>query len=621
MNNNVTGRITGRITVYIGFAIDMDRAYSDYNIHGNLIQPSHPEYEKYNAYKKNFISETNRLIEYFKANKNFHASTWFVNEPAYNITLFFRDILDTIIQNGGEIGLHTHLNDVRFNGSSNRISNTRSDWELKGIVEPSTRLYNFTGEIPYIFKSGNHMRHDQLFDELTQNNYSIDTTCVINDKNIEDGVVLFDDMSIKYGTEPFFINTANGVILEIPEIRASYENCLLHVERCSELGNVCFLRFQIHHWQYDELIPIFNDTINLLKQSYDVKFASIYEMQRIYFKKLFDSCNKSILLNINHYLSDDTYYNSLKVPIDNDFFDVSVYLFNHIKRNSKFLELFSGIGQRSYFLEQIGFSNLTILDFDEARANWLKKYTSTKIASVVTDFFEFDINPYDVVFCSNSINSCLCQNVDVQIEKYRSFLEQGLPSVEQSLPVIEQNKILILNKKYGSYDEITINTILDGLKQFDKKYIGPYIILQKVKTHIVNFSKFFTEYNTINFVNIQHSIITIDNKKIIRLNLETTLNSSAGIFFPIGHKYPGLKKSRCTISFSAKCSNEIDPDTRFKIYTGIKWITIDTSISTVSQHYELTDEFDFSTPSTYRIGFKGLKDTTIFITDFDIVSL
>ena len=483
------------------------------------------------------------------------------------------------------------------------------DWSQKGIIEPSNRLESFTGEKPYIFKSGNHMRNNQLFDELTLNGYSIDTTFVINDINIDDGIVLFDDTNIKYGIEPFFIDTANGAILEIPEIRASSENCLEHIKKCVDNNNVCFLRFQIHHWQYDELIPLFDETIKAIKEMYDVKFASIYDMQRIYFKKIFDKCNMNILDNIKLYLNNDSYYNSLTVPIDNDFFNVSVYLFNHVKKNSKVLELFSGIGQCSFLLEQLAFSNITILDFDEPRATWLNKHMDTKITSVVADFFSYDIMEYDVVFCSNSINSCLCQNIDVQINKYKTYLEK--------------NKILILNKKYGSYDETTLNTILSGLNQFDKKYIGSYIVLQKIKTNIVNFSEHFMDYKTINFTNIQNNIITINNKKIIRLNLDSDINPSAGIFFPLAYKYPNIKKSRCILSFSARCSNDIDrpANEKFKIYTGSKWIVLDKNISIEFQQYELEDDFDFSTTSTFRIGFNGIKDTTLFITDFDITTL
>jgi len=599
-------------TVYIGFAIDMDRAYSDYNTHGNLIPESHPDYIKYNLAKQNFISETNRLIEYFNNNNNFHAATWFVNEPSYNITLYFRDILDKIIYYGGEIGLHTHLNDTRFNGGVNFISNNQADWFQHGIVEPSNRLCAVTNEMPYIFKSGNHMRNEQLFNELTLNNYSIDSTYVINDTNSNDNIVLYDDTDIKFGTAPFFINTVNGVILEIPEIRPSVENCMNHIKQCILNDSPCFLRFQIHHWQYDDLIPVFDDTINAIKKIYNVKFASLYDMQRIYFKQIYNVCTDTILKNIKLYLSNDDYYRSLKNPIGDDLFDVAVYLFNHVKKNSKVLELFSGIGQCTYFLEKIGFSNTTILDFDKTRVNWLKKYLDTGIQSVEADFFTYDIDSYDVVFCSNSINSCLCQNIDVQIEKYNKYLEQSLPSVEQ-------NKILILNKKYGSYDPTTFNKILDGLNHFNKIYIGEYIVLQKVEKVIENFSKFFMDYKTINFNNIKHNVMIFNNKKIIQLNMETDINPSAGVFFPVAYKYPGIKKNKCTLSFSARCNSDING--KFKVYTGSKWIVIDKNISTEFQQYEITDDFDFVTSSTYRIGFNTVNNTTVFITDIDIVTL
>ncbi len=41
--------------VYIGFSVDMDRAYSDYNIHGQIIYSTNKHYQKYNTLKNKLI--------------------------------------------------------------------------------------------------------------------------------------------------------------------------------------------------------------------------------------------------------------------------------------------------------------------------------------------------------------------------------------------------------------------------------------------------------------------------------------------------------------------------------------------------------------------------------------
>jgi hypothetical protein len=52
--------------VYIGFSVDMDRAYSDYNIHGQIISKTNKHYEKYQNLKNEFIN----LIDYNMYFKN-----------------------------------------------------------------------------------------------------------------------------------------------------------------------------------------------------------------------------------------------------------------------------------------------------------------------------------------------------------------------------------------------------------------------------------------------------------------------------------------------------------------------------------------------------------------------
>ena len=125
--------------IYIGFSVDMDRAYSNFNNHGNLISKYNEHYAKYNYYKDNFIENTYKLLKYFK-NKNYNKSvTWFVNESDYNITILHKKIFEKCIKSG-EIGLHTHLNSHKFNAQSYNMSNNRNDWEKMGIILPNKRI-------------------------------------------------------------------------------------------------------------------------------------------------------------------------------------------------------------------------------------------------------------------------------------------------------------------------------------------------------------------------------------------------------------------------------------------------------------------------------------------------
>ena len=105
----------------------------------------------------------------------------------------------------------------------------------------------------------------------------------------------------------------------------------------------------------------------------------------------------------------------------------------------------------------------------------------------------------------------------------------------------------------------------------------------------------------------------------INLNfLNDEINGSAGIYFtfPISflakNNYE-LPIQKYRFSFNAKITN-IDSDFRFKIYTGIKYVTLEKELSEEYQEFVLEDEFNFNKSSTYRIGFVNpKKDMELFI--------
>ena len=607
--------------VYIGFSVDMDRAYSDYNCHGNKIPITHKQFDKYQTLKKDFIELTNKLFDYYDINNYSQSVTWYVNEADYHLSLYYDDILKKCCKKG-ELGLHTHLNSKKFNAESYNMSSNKNDWEITGLIEPNNKINKYLNYNNFIYKAGNHIRCNELFDALSDNGFSIDTTMDINNKNFENGHLFYDDTNIIIGSEPFFIKCNNGnSILEIPEIRV--DKVISHIKECEKLDNLCFIKLQIHHWQYDELIPQFDKLFAQIKLKYDMEFVDLRTMQKLYFKKILDNLNTYLLNKISDLLLNDTYYRSLKTVISKDFLELSIWLFNNVDKRSKIIELFAGIGQCSLFLYELGFSNLTISDFDSNRCNFYKQLhynrnTNTicrdcnldynNINSLVSDYYHVNLNNYDVVFFGNAINSSLCDKLDVQINKYQEYLDA--------------NKLLIIHKKYGSgVKEFTY--LLDNLKNYNIiKSFNDYLVL-KIKDPKKNllrsvspFSDKFKTYNTIAFDNITDTIIidNSNNQEIIQLQFSQDIASSSGIYFPLFYVFPNIEEQihKCKLSFDIKLEipNE---NSKIKIFTGIKWSTINTELTNDFQTIEFIDDFDFFKPSTYRIGFCNIENNNLYL--------
>ena len=284
--------------VYIGFSVDMDRAYCNCNAHGQFIPKTHPEYKNILAQKQNFIKYTNKLITYFEKNKYNQSVTWFVNEADYTISVFHNEILKRC-SDSGELGLHTHLNSGKFNAESFNMSENRNDWEQVGIKDANANINAFINYNNFIYKAGNHIRNDVLFDTLADNLFSIDTTMDINNKNFENDKLYYDDTNIPIGTEPFLINCKNkGVILEIPEIRV--HKIIDHIKACETNNNLCFIKIQIHHWQYDELIPEFDRIIQQIQNlQYEIEFIDLRQMQKLFFETMFPKSPRCRLIPVN----------------------------------------------------------------------------------------------------------------------------------------------------------------------------------------------------------------------------------------------------------------------------------------------------------------------------------
>jgi|TARA_B110000046_G_scaffold23865_1_gene22871 hypothetical protein len=619
--------------VYIGFSVDMDRAYFDCNTDGKFIPKSHPDYKKIQAYKDNFIQYTNKLLTYFENNKYHKSVTWFVNEADFLISVFYNDILKRCSESG-ELGLHTHLNSKRFNAGSYNMSENGNDWEDVGIKNANKNISALLKYKNFIYKAGNHIRNDVLFDVLADNLFSIDTTQVINDGSwkcnecerrfisLEDkkcscksneGITLFNDTNISLGSEPFLIKCKNGgVVLEIPEIRVG--KVLKHVKECEENKKLCFVKLQIHHWQYVDLVPKFDELIKNIKElQYDVEFIDTRQMQFLFFDKKRKILDARIMKNIKEKIPNDTYYNSLKKCINNDFLELSTWLFNFYDKRSKIIELFAGIGQCSLFLHDLGFSNLTISDFDDKRCNFYKELdVYENITSLVSDFYDINLNNYDVCFFGNSINTSLCHKLDIQVEKYQHF--------------IDQNKLLIIHFKYGSGLK-EFNYLLDHLKRYSIiKQIGNYFALKKINNDVkvIPFSKQFKIYKTIGLSNNEDEIICDKEQEVIKIVFQKNIVPNAGIYCPIYYAFADLKEQlyKCKLSFDVKIEKEIFRlRSKIKIYTGEKWVILDNRLTEDYQALEIIDEFNFFKSSTYRIGFLNIESTSLYLKNIHLVIL
>ena len=135
--------------VYVGFSVDMDRAYCNCNIHGNFIPKSSPDYIKIQNHRLNFIKYTNKLLDYFKNTGYEKSVTWFVNEADYTISSNYSEILKKCASTG-ELGLHTHLNSQRFNALPHTMSSNREDWEQEGIINANNNINKFIKYNNYI---------------------------------------------------------------------------------------------------------------------------------------------------------------------------------------------------------------------------------------------------------------------------------------------------------------------------------------------------------------------------------------------------------------------------------------------------------------------------------------
>lgn len=322
------------IKAYIGFAIDMDRAYDTSSREGVPIREDHPKYQERVKHKEVFKSGMDKLFEFFKSINAEKGATWFVNEPSFMTTKKFPEIIKKCVETGGEIGLHTHFNSSMFNSSQLTMSEDPNNWEKEGIIEPKKRLEDFLENINakqkkvIAFKAGNHIRNKAMFEKLVEHGFEIDTTCVIKHieirKKYTDWVTLFDDYNIT--CEPFDFETKNGVIFEIPEIGSVHPDSLEKEIKLTNKSEI-FLRIQLHPWQAIQkdikinrqnpndnravtLVDVVQKCIDRIKElNIPIEYVSCDEMRKIY-KRNNEIVKKNINTDVN--ISNRYNYNELE---------------------------------------------------------------------------------------------------------------------------------------------------------------------------------------------------------------------------------------------------------------------------------------------------------------------
>ena len=147
------------------------------------------------------------------------------------------------------------------------------------------------------------------------------------------------------------------------------------------------------------------------------------------------------------------------------------------------------------------------------------------------------------------------------------------------------------------------------------KQIGDYFVIKKTNddVQIIPYSTQFKMYKTIGFSNVEHDVICENNQQFIKISFKDPIMASAGIFFPINYAYRDLTEQlyRCKLKFDVRIET-INENSKIKIYTGIKWITLDNQLTKEYQTIEFEDDFDFFKLSAYRIGFVNMENNELY---------
>jgi len=266
-------------TIYIGFTVDMDRAYSEqYNclINFKKIKKNTENYNERIIKKKEYIDGIEGLKKFYLDSDCGDSTLWVVNEAAYYQVLNFPKLL-LDLKSHGDIGLHTHFNSSVFNGMDYIISNNNEDYFIKGLIEPKKRLEQLLDIKIDIFKSGNHLKNNSFFKDLYDAGFNYDVTPQVStDFKDKDGDSCANYTDWEDGCLPRY---KNGILI-IPEVDLGINKIKDHIDNLPD-NAPALLRFQNHPWDYKDL-TLWENVLNFCKKNYNVEFKGFYEMIDIF---------------------------------------------------------------------------------------------------------------------------------------------------------------------------------------------------------------------------------------------------------------------------------------------------------------------------------------------------
>jgi len=331
--------------IYIGFSIDMDRAYPD-----NIDRVKNKEPCVHGAkciYKnahdfnhgKDFLNGMENIKNYMIKNNFLKGCTYLINEATFETTNIYPEMVEDIYllskKYNCEIGLHTHFESSTFKteldgsfdekkwahckvppiknvtGGGYMLLVEKDCWFKDGLVKPKKRIedliYNRFNEHYNVecFKAGGHMRNKEIIESLMETNFKYDCTCICEQNRIIEFnnriYKLYDDTQIKLENGPFLIkNNNNKTLLEIPEcqnynkFRRSIKNMIKN-----NIKRDVYLLLQLHPYQCIDSLP---DEKNLLKwiDKYISIVKEFYNDENIIFCNM-KNMGDDIMKNKNYY--------------------------------------------------------------------------------------------------------------------------------------------------------------------------------------------------------------------------------------------------------------------------------------------------------------------------------
>jgi len=484
--------------IFVGISVDMDSGYSRHITCNHILYKYKNETTIKNEEK--FINDINNLFNILNKFNMFKCTTIFVNEPESQISEYHYELLKQFTDKGCEIGLHSHLNHPYSFNSNNicEVSNNFEDYIGNGILIPKHNLElflkksNSNQKYIYSFKAGNHVISNNVLYQLIKYNFLIDTSYIYETSAITniDNVkyYFYDYKNICFENSLFMINN----ILEIPETLPNLYCVKKYINECTKNNKDCYLRFQVHQWDY-KVLNVFLDELICYFKSNNLNYEqkNIYEMYNNYM--LNNNLELKLPVETNLYFS-ETINHLSKLGDINDFKINSFVEDNNVK-----FKLLSVNNKKCFvylmpYLEFIKKNSSNNIDIDrkiyKIKINFKSEHVINKIKYFNGEFDCFiDINSSEGNYEISTIINYYNLNNDnyphlefIYDEKYKenTIIINNIEIISDNLNINDYNMVLcnylksIINSiniaiYYGS--RINNNFILDNLDIFAIEYI------------------------------------------------------------------------------------------------------------------------------------------------------